>query len=79
MAISDDFGFYWELYMYMYTVYMIFLKLHHSGTQFFRGNVDCFFDPEIRQLHSPEGVSTVKTIFFAESRSTSCGAPRDLK
>ena len=32
-----------------------FLKMHHSGTQFFLGNVDWFFDPEIRQLHSPGG------------------------
>ena len=39
----------------MYNVYIMFLKLHHSGTQFFRGNVDWFFDPEIRQLHSPGG------------------------
>jgi hypothetical protein len=41
--------------MYMYTVYMICFNLHHSGTQFFPGNLDIFFDPKIRQLHFPGG------------------------
>jgi hypothetical protein len=39
----------------MYTEYMNFMKLRHSGTDFFWGNVDWFFDPEIRRLHSPGG------------------------
>ena len=38
-----------------FTVHMNFFDLHHSGTQFFLGNVDIFFDPKIRQLHSPGG------------------------
>ena len=34
------------VYMYMnFTVYMNFPDLHHSGTQFFLGNVDIFLDP----------------------------------
>ena len=40
-------------YMSMYTVYMNFINMHHSGTQFAPGNVDTFWDPRIRQLHSP--------------------------
>ena len=71
--------FYWGLYMYMYTVYMKILKFHHSGTQFFRGNVDWFFDPEIRQLHSPGGKHCKDQFFFAVLRSAFCGAPCDLK
>ena len=43
------------MYMYMYTVYMMFFILHYSGTQFFLGNVDTFLDPNICQLHSPGG------------------------
>ena len=39
---------------------MNFFDLHHSGTQFFLRNVDIFFDPRIRQVHSPGGVSTPK-------------------
>jgi len=41
--------------MDMYTVYMIFFNLHHSGTQLFLGNVDTFVDPKLRQLHSAGG------------------------
>ena len=41
--------------MYVYTVYMILFNLHHSGTQFFLGNVDTLLDPKIRQLRSPGG------------------------
>jgi len=37
---------------------MNLFDLHHPGTQFFLGNVDIVFDPEIRQLHAPGGVST---------------------
>ena len=47
--------FFGGLYMYMDTVYMKFFNLHHSGTHFFLGNVDIFFDRKIRQLHSPGG------------------------
>ena len=42
---------------------MIFFDLHHSGTQFFLRNFDIFFDPRIRQLHFPGGVSTPKAFF----------------
>ena len=34
---------------------MKFSSLHHSGAQFFLGNVDTFLDPTIRQLYSPGG------------------------
>jgi hypothetical protein len=43
-----------------FTSHMIFFDLHHSGTQFFLRNVDIVFDPRIRQLHFPGGVSTPK-------------------
>ena len=43
-----------------FTLHMIFFDWHHSGTQFFLGNVDIFFDPRNRQLNSPGGVSTPK-------------------
>ena len=46
-------------------MYMIFFNLHHSGTQFFLGNVDTFLDPKIRQLHSPGGYAMSSQIFFA--------------
>ena len=39
-----------------FTVHLNVFNLHHSGTQFFLGNVDICFDPKIRQLHSPRGL-----------------------
>ena len=56
MTVPDDFDLFSLGVVYMnFTEHMIFFDLHHSGTQFFLGNVDIFFDPKIRQLHSPGG------------------------
>ncbi len=65
MAIADDFRFFhWGMYMYMYSEYTIFFKLHHTGTRFLMGNVDLLFDPIIRQLHSQGGQALQRPIFF---------------
>ena len=53
MAVPDDFGF--SIAGCTECMYMDFFSLHHSGTQFFLGNIDIFFDPKIRQLHYPGG------------------------
>jgi hypothetical protein len=61
-----------------FTVHMNLFDLHHPGTQFFLGNVDIVFDPEIRQLHAPGGVSTPTakkiTLFHVHKKKQSvCG------
>ena len=72
MAVPDDFDLFdWGLYM-NFTLHMIFFDWHHSGTQFFLGNVDIFFDPRIRQLHSPGGgkhpKSQKKTLYLTYTK-----------
>ena len=52
-----------------FIVHMIFFDLHHSGTQFFLGNVDILFDPKIRQLHSQK-----KSLYLTSTKKQSvCG------
>ena len=57
------------LNMYMCILNMIFFKLHHSGTQFFQGNVDTILDPEIRRIffRGFKRFRAQKRIFFALS------------
>ena len=56
------------------------LDLHHSGTQFSLRNVDIFFDPRIRQLYSPGGVSTPKAkkiaLFNVHKQNSQCADVR---
>ena len=81
MVVPDDFGFFLFGVVHMnFTVHMIFFDLHHSGTQSFLGNIDIVFDPKIRQLYSPGGVSTPKAkkiaLFNVHKKSSHCADVR---
>ena len=67
MAVPDGFGFFIGGCTHEFHCKHDFFRLALLGNPLFLGNVDIFFDPKIRQLHSPGGVSTPKAIFFASS------------
>jgi len=48
------------MYVYMYTVFMTFFNLHHSGIQVFLENIDIFFGPEKSPASFSGGVSDVE-------------------
>ena len=75
MAVPDDFeSCCWGLHRIH--VHKIF-QLAPLGNPVFSGNVDHFFEPKIRQLHSSGGVSTLKNFFFlavlrSHTKSSQC-------
>ena len=70
MSVPDISGFY--MYIFTYSVYMMFFNLHHSETQIFKVNVDTVWEPKIRQLHSPGGYMSAMS-----SQKDRCKGPQN--
>ena len=74
MAVPDVFIFFKLGVVYMnFTLHIFFFDLHHSGTQFFLGNVDILFDPKKSlYLTSTKKQSVCGRCFNVHTKSSQC-------